>query len=145
MKFKLELLIDKPRMEVWKTFDDPGNMSGWQPSLKKVELVSGTPGQPGAVSKLTYEENEREFVLSEKVIQRNVPNRFDGVYDNEFAENIVRYTFVEQDESSTLWVVETEYRFKTWIMKIVGPLTKKNLVLRTQRDMERFKELAERL
>jgi hypothetical protein len=39
--------------------------------------------------------------------------------------------------------METEYAFKTLLMKIVGPLMKKNFVARTQRDMERFKEVAE--
>jgi uncharacterized protein YndB with AHSA1/START domain len=67
MKFKLELPIHKSRAEVWKTFDNPENMKKWQPSLIKFEPVSGTPGQPDAVSKLTYNEGRGEFVLIEKV------------------------------------------------------------------------------
>jgi hypothetical protein len=41
-------------------------------------------------------------------------------------------------------VVETKYKFKTLLMKVVGPLLKKNYVARSQRDMERFKEMVER-
>jgi len=40
-------------------------------------------------------------------------------------------------------VVETEYKFKTLVMKILGPVTKKNLVKRSQKDMARFKEMVE--
>ena len=143
MKFKLELPINKPRAEVWKAFDNVENMKKWQPALVSFENISGTPGQPGAVSKLTYEEGGREFSLIEKITHRDEPNRFEGVYENNFADNIIRNQFIEQAKDQTLWVTETEFKFKTLLMKIVGPLMKKNFVARTQRDMERFKEVAE--
>jgi uncharacterized protein YndB with AHSA1/START domain len=142
VKFKLDLLIDKPLNEVWQAFDQPENMKKWQPSLISIERISGTLGQPGSVSKLTYKENEREFSLIEKVIYRDEPHRLDGVYENNFADNIVRNTFVEKGDQ-TLWVVDTKFKFKTLIMKILGLMMKKNFVTRTQQDMERFKEMVE--
>ena len=142
MKFKLELPINKPRAEVWKAFDNIENMKKWQPSLVSFELISGTPGQPGAVSKLTYNEGGREFALIEKITHRDEPSAFDGVYENNFADNIIRNKFIEQGKDQTLWVMETEFAFKT-LLKIMGHLMKKNFVTRTQKDMERFKELAE--
>ena len=145
MKFKLEIPINKARPDVWKAFDSVENMKKWQPTLTKFEAVSGTPGQIGAVSKLTYEENGREFALIEKITHRDEPNRFDGVYENNFADNIIKNTFVEQGKNQTLWVMETEFAFKTLLMKIMGPLMKKNFVTRTRKDMERFKEMAESL
>lgn len=142
MKFKLELPIDKPLAEVWKAFDNPENVKIWQPSLISIDQVSGTQGQPGAVSKLTYKENEREFSLIEKVTYREELHRLDGVYENNFADNVVRNTFVEQGDT-TLWLVDTEFKFKTLIMKILGPMMKKNFVARTHNDMERFKKMVE--
>ena len=143
MKFTLELPIKGSRAEVWKAFDNPENMKKWQPSLISFETISGTQGQPGAVSKLTYKEREREFSLMERVTYREEPHRLDGVYENNFADNTVRNTFIEQDKDNTLWRVETEFRFKTLFMRILGPIMKKNFVLRTQRDMKRFKDLLE--
>ena len=102
-------------------------------------------GQVGAVSKLTYKEGEREFSLIEKVIHRDEPHSFDGIYENNFADNIIQNKFIEQDKDQTLWVVETEYKFKTLLMKIMGNVMKKNFVKRTQRDMQRFKEIVESL
>jgi len=145
MKFKFELTINKSRAEVWKAFDSAEHLKRWQPTLKKFEPVSGTPGQPGAVSTLTYEENEREFALTEKIILREEPDRFDAVYENNFTDNTNKNTFIEQGDTETLWIIETKYTFKTTAMKIVGPLRKKNFVARTQRDMERFKEFVEGL
>ena len=145
MKFRLETIINKPRAEVWNFFDNPENLSKWQPSLIHVENLSGTPRQVGAVSKLTYKEGEREFSLTEKIIQHDGPNSFDALYENDFADNVVKNKFSEQGKTQTLWVIETEYRFKTLVMKIAGNLMKKNYVKRTQREMERFKEMTERL
>jgi len=143
MKFKLELPINKSRADVWKAFDNVENMKKWQPSLVSFEPLIGTPGQPGAVSKLTYNEGGREFALIEKITHRDEPTNFNGVYENNFANNIVRNKFIEQGKDQTLWIMETEFAFKTLLMKILGPLMKKNFVTRSQRDMERFKELAE--
>jgi hypothetical protein len=145
MKFKLELPIHKPRADVWKAFDNTENIKKWQPTLIKFEPVSGTPGQPGAISKLTYEEGGREFTLIEKITHRDEPGSFDGIYENNFTDNIVRNKFIERGQHQTLWVTEIEFRFKTLIMKIMGPMMKKNLIARTQKDMERFKEMAESL
>ena len=145
MKFKLELPIHKPRADVWKAFDNTENIKKWQPTLIKFEPVSGTPGQPGAISKLTYEEGGREFTLVEKITHRDEPSSFDGIYENNFIDNIVRNKFIERGQHQTLWVTETEFRFKTLIMKIMGPMMKKNFIARTQKDMERFKEMAESL
>lgn len=143
MKFKLELLIDKPRSDVWNAFDDHEKMKIWQPSLIKTEPVSGDAGQAGAVSKLTYSENGREFSLTEKITQRNEPASLHQLYENQFADNTIKNTFIEQGSEQTLWVTETEYKFKTLVMMILGPLLKKNYVARTQKDMERFKEMVE--
>ena len=143
MKFTVELPIHKPRAEVWNLFDNPENLNKWQPTLISFDPVSGLTGQIGAVSKLTFEENGRQFSLTEKIVFRDEPQRLDQLYENNFADNTVRNTFVEQDNNQTLWLVETEYKFKTLIMRILGPIVKKNFVARTQKDMERFKEMVE--
>ena len=145
MKFKLETLINKPRLHVWQIFDNPENMSKWQPALISREIITGMPGQVGAVSKLTYKEGKREFALIERIIHRDKPNNFDGMYENVFADNTIKNKFIERGKDQTLWVVETEFTFKTLLMKIAGNVMKKNYVKRTQRDMQRFKEMAESL
>ena len=144
MKFALELPIQKSRDEVWKAFDNPENTKIWQPSLVNFETISGIQGQPEAVSKLTYKEGKREFSLIEKVTHRAEPDRFDVVYENEFADNSVRNTFVIVNDNETLWRMEVEFKFKTLIMKLIGPSMKTNYILRTERDMQRFKEFVEK-
>ena len=144
MKFILELPLHKSRAEVWHAFDNPENTKIWQPTLVNIETVSGMQGQPGAVSKLTYAEGKGEFFLMEKVTYRAEPERFDVVDENNFADNSVKNTFIPTSENETLWKMEVEFKFKTFLMKIVGPFVKKNYIKRSERDMERFKEFVER-
>jgi hypothetical protein len=144
MKFTLELLLHRPCAEVWRTFDNPGNTKIWQPTLVNFETISGTRGQPGAVSRLTYAESKGEFVLMEKVTYRAEPERFNVVYENKFADNSVKNSFIAISENETLWKMEVEFKFKTFPMKVVGPFVKKNYIQRSQREMERFKEFIEK-
>ena len=143
MKYSLELTIDKPRAEVWRVFDDPNYMEKWQPSLVKIERLAGTAGQPGSAAKLSYKTGEREFSLIEKVTHRQEPERLDGIYENEFADNSIKNTFLEKGLNETLWKVEVEFKFKTILMRLISPFVKKRFVANTQRDMERFKALVE--
>ena len=143
MKYRLELTLQKPRAEVWRIFDDPNNMDKWQPTLTKIERLDGVAGQPGSVAKLTFKNGDREFSLIEKVTFRAEPERLDGVYENEFADNAVKNTFLERGSNETLWKVEVEFKFKTLAMRLIGPFVKKKFVANTQRDMDRFKTLVE--
>lgn len=142
MKFKLELLINKPRSDVWKFFTDAENIKLWQPSLQGIETISGTPGQPGTVSKWTYQESEREFSLTETILEQDEPTRFEHQFENQFATNTVNNQFIAVD-NGTLWTIETTYTFKTLLMKIMGQVLKKKYVARSQMEMERFKEAIE--
>ena len=64
-------------------------------------------------------------------------------YENQFSISTINNMFFEEEQNQTMWLAETEYKFKTLLMKIMGPVYKKNLVARTQRDMERFREMME--
>lgn len=143
MKFKTELLINKPRLEVWKFFSNRENIKLWQPTLTRIEPIGGIQGQPGAESNWIYEENGREFSLTEKVLHCEEPSRYESLFENAFASNTVNHLFVEQSSNGTLWITETEYGFKTVLMKLLGPFFKKNYAIRSQREMERFKEVIE--
>ena len=144
MKFKTELLINRPRLEVWKFFLDHGKTNLWQPTLIKIDPLSGIADQPGAESKWIYEENGREFSLTEKILHCEELIRFERLFENAFAGNTVNNLFVEQSKDETLWITETEYKFKTPLMKLLGPLFKRNYVARSRKEMERFKEMVEK-
>jgi hypothetical protein len=143
MKYTLELTIQKSQTEVWKLFDNPANIKLWQPTLSGLEVLEGIQGKPGSISKLTYLEGTREFTLLEKVTHRDELKQFDTAYDNDFAHNTVKNSFIPIQANETRWKMEVEYKFKTFLMKLAGPIMKRNFVTRSKWEMERFKEFAE--
>ena len=73
MQFTETVILDKPIDAVWAAFDNTENLFKWQPSLTDFRHMSGEPGQPGAVSELTYREGKRTMVLTETITERDVP------------------------------------------------------------------------
>ncbi len=142
MNFKSEVVINRSRADVWRLFDNPDYMKKWQPTLKKFEPYSGKPGQVGAVSKLTYEENSREIVLMETISSRNEPDEFSGTYTNPMATNSIKNHFVALDANRTKWVMDCELKFHGF-WKLLGPLMKGAIKKRTMQDINRFKQMAE--
>ncbi|NQU48785.1 MAG: SRPBCC family protein [Planctomycetes bacterium] len=61
MKYSLQIDIALPRARVIELFDNPDNMSCWQPGLVSYEHLSGDPGQVDAKAKLVYKMGKRDI------------------------------------------------------------------------------------
>ncbi len=142
MQFHFELIIQRPRQEVWDCFDNTGNLLKWQPTLVSFDHQYGAPGQVGAVSRLTYVENAREIILAETITARNEPKCLEGRYENEMCTNTVHNTFEEVSPTKTMWVMKCELKFRG-VYKLMEPFMKGMIANRLRDDMQRFKELAE--
>ena len=65
-------------------FDDPDNMVKWMEGLRSFEHVSGTPGRPGAKSRLIFERDDGEtFEMIETLTRYNLPDEISGTYETE--------------------------------------------------------------
>lgn len=142
MKQKAELVINAPRDRVWSIFDDPNCISKWQPNLIALVHESGEPGQPGAVSTLTYDENGRQVVLTETIAERRPPDLFAGTYASRHGVTTVVNRFEMIDAQTTRWTVWSKYRFRG-TMKLMALFMAGSIRRRTCADLERFKRLAE--
>ncbi len=143
MKFNMEIDIAKPRAAVWKAFDDPDNLSKWQEGMKSFEHVSGEPGRPGAVSKLTFIENGREIILMETVTHRVEPEAMDGTYIAPGVVNHLKNTFIEVSPTETKWLVQTEFLFNSIFMRAFGAMMKGVFFKRTRDSLLKFKTFVE--
>jgi len=142
MKHKTEILIDADRATVWRIFDDPDNMTAWQPTLTSFTHKSGTPGQPDAVSELVYDENDREVVMTETITARREPDFLGGIYESRWATVVIFNHFEQTDAGQTRWVFSANYKFKG-LMKIMAFFMRKSICSRSDTDMNRFKLLVE--
>ncbi len=142
VKFTMDLVLDRPIEAVWRAFDNPENLKAWQRDLVSVEPVSGTPGQPGAVSRLTYREGKRVIVLTETITERQQPNHFAGTYDAGMGLNHITADFSPQGSNATLWRMGYESQSRG-IWKLLAPLFAGMIRKRTRDDAARFKAALE--
>ena len=93
--YTLQVDINLPRDRVIELFDDPDNLAKWQTGLQSFEHLSGEPGQPGAKSRMIYQNGKHRIELIETVTERNLPDEFNGTYEWSGGSNTLRNRFIE--------------------------------------------------
>lgn len=142
MKFTQEIEINKPINEVITLFDNPDNMNKWMEGLQSFEHISGTPGQPGAKSKLKFKMGNRQIEMVETITVRNLPDEFSGTYEAKGVYNTVKNRFVKLSDTKTKFIAENEFQFKGF-MKLMGMIMPGAFKKQSFKYMNNFKNFAE--
>ena len=142
MKYECEITIDLPRQRVIKLFDDPDNLSKWQPGLQSFEHISGEAGRSGAQSRLVYDEKGRRIEMVETITRRDLPDEFSGTYETKGVKNWVVNRFYENGPEKTRWVLESEFKF-SGLMVLMVLVMRGAFPKQTLEFMQNFKVFAE--
>ena len=143
MRYTTEIIVNVPIATFIKKMDDPENMKHWQNGLLGYKELIGTPGSEGAKMELSYKIGNRNMVLVETVIKRNLPHEFHATYDAKNVHNIQKNYFESIDENSTKWISETEFQFQGFMMKTMGFLMPGAFKKQSIKYMKDFKAFAE--
>ena len=143
MKFTTEITVNVPRARFIELFDNPDNMKHWQPGLVSFEPVSGTPGQPGAKSRLRYAQGSREVEMIETITVRNLPDEFSGTYEGKGFLSVVKNYFSAPTPNTTRWVADNEFQMSGF-MKLMAWLMPGVFKKESQKLMDQFKAFAEK-
>jgi len=143
MKYTTQIEINLPVDRVIELFDNPDNLKHWQPGLQSFEPISGTPGQPGAKSRLKFKMGKREIEMIETVTVRNLPEEFSGTYEAKGVLNIVKNKFIPLSANKTKYVAEQEFQF-TGFMKLMAWLMPGAFKKQSQKYLQQFKDFAEK-
>ncbi|MEZ4779182.1 MAG: SRPBCC family protein [Flavobacteriaceae bacterium] len=144
MKYSTKITIALPVEQVIKKLDNPENMKHWQRGLLNYEVLNGTPGQPGAKMKLEYQMGKRKLSMTETILENNFPNTFHAVYETQGVYNIQRNFFSEIDATTTEWLSESEFRFSSFGMKLLGWLMPGAFKKQSMKYLTDFKNFAEK-
>ena len=144
MKYKLDIIINKPVDEVIKLFDNPDNLKKWQPELVSFEHISGEEGQPGAKSKLVYLMGKRECEMIETIETRQLPEDFTATYETKGVFNRIENRFKPVGADQTHWTTSNEFKFTSLGMKLMGFFMKKAFPKQSMQFMQQFKNFAEK-
>ena len=143
MKYTTQIEINQPIEKVIALFDNPDNLKKWMEGLQSFEHISGTPGQPGAKSKLKFKMGKRDMEMIETVLVRNLPDEFTGSYEVDGVYNVVRNKFEELSENKTRYSTENDFQFKSFAMKVMGFLMPGTFKKQSMKYLKAFKEFAE--
>lgn len=143
MRYSVSIDIHAPIDEVVKRFDNPDMMKEWMKGLVSFEHLSGTPGQPGAKSKLRYQMGKREIEMIETITVRDLPARFEGTYDAQGVHNEVGNFFTAIDANTTRYETTQYFAFKGF-MKVIGWLFPGAFKKQSLQYLKDFKAFVER-
>ena len=142
MKTRNEITIDADRATVWREFDNPDNLCKWQPTLKSFAHQSGTPGEPGSVSILVYDENGRDVAMTETMTEKRAPDFMAGLYDSAWSKAIVVNHFESVEANRTRWVIHANHQFKG-LFRVMALFLRRSIGRCTDDWMQRFRLLIE--
>lgn len=145
MKFKGSVDINQPLDKVAELFANPDYLGEYQEGFLRKNLVSGTPGEAGTISKMYYKMGKREMELTETIIANNLPHSFEGQYHHKHMDNTLKSTFTAVSDTQTRYVWEGEYTaFRGFIPKIMAFFFPKMFEKQARKWMDNFKAFAEK-
>jgi len=140
--FSAEVEIARPVREVYEQFKDPDNLPHWLSGLQRLEPISGTPAEVGAVSRQVYLEKGRVVELIETITAVEPEQHFAGRIEGQGIEAALFVDFVDKGDR-TVVKFRSDFKSKGLMMKLMLPFMKGHVQERQKGDLERFKEFVE--
>jgi uncharacterized membrane protein len=140
MHYTTSIIIDRPRAEVLKLFDNLDNIKHWQRNLVSFEILNGKQGEVGTKSKMTYN-NGMELI--ETVTVKNLPHEFSGTYTAKGVWNEIKNYFEETPDGKTKWTSDCTFQM-SGAMKIMALLFPFLFKGQSKKMMNDFKNFAEK-
>ncbi|MBZ9628035.1 SRPBCC family protein [Psychroflexus sp. CAK57W] len=147
MKYTTEIIIDKPREDILKVFEDPDLLPHWQRGLKRSRVISGKGGEVGSKRKLYITIEGQSIKMTETIIKKNLPEEWHGKYTSKGMESLQKNYFEALSENKTRWTSYSEFEFTGFmklISKLLPDLFKKRSVM-VQQDFKVFVEDGKRV
>lgn len=143
MKYVTEVIIDRPIDEVVNLFDNPENMEYWMEGLQSYEHISGTPGEPGAKTKMYFKMGKRDIEMIETIISKNLPSEMTTTYEAKNVHNILVNRFLSLDGSKTKYITDNEFQFFGF-MKLMAFFLSGSFKKSSMKYLTDFKKFVER-
>lgn len=145
MRHKGSIKINKPIALVTQLFTDSNHLKEYQDGFVKKVLQEGQEGESGAISVMYYKYGSRDMILTETIINNNLPDSFEAFYHHKHMDNTMKCSFKELDINLTQYEYEFEYTRINWIMpKLMAILFPSMYRKQGDKWMKQFKDFVER-
>lgn len=142
MKYSTEIIINKPRKEIIKVFEDSSLLPNWQRGLKRSRVLSGEEGEVGSKRKLYITMEGQSIKMTETITKKNLPEEWHGEYTSKGMKSIQKNYFEALGDHQTKWTSYSEFKFSGFmilISKLLPDIFKKRSIL-VQEDFKAFIE-----
>ncbi|MFD4402084.1 SRPBCC family protein [Nocardia sp. NPDC058499] len=153
MKYTNSIEIDLPREQVAQLLADPAHLPKWLRGVVLHEPVQGIHGQLGTESRVVMQSGRRTMECTETItrldpaVLRGIPKESVVHFDREIVGagmwSVVRDRLTEAGPETTFWEQDSEYRFDSLLMRLVGLLMPGSFHKQSQQHMQDFKAFAE--
>lgn len=142
MKYTTEIIINKPRKEIIKDFENPDLLEHWQRGLKRSRVISGKNGEVGSKRKLYITMEGRSIKMTETILKKDLPQEWHGEYTSKGMKSIQKNYFEAINDQQTKWTSYSEFEFSGF-MKVVSKLFPDIFKKRSKQVQEDFKAFIE--
>jgi len=142
MKYTLSNEINSALSHVAQKIIAPEGAKEWTEGLQNIEQVAGQFGEVGSKRKLHYLFNNKEMIITESILEQNLPYQIKFTYDSKMGRNIVELKFDQVSDNKVRQTSHTTMELKgmmKWIGFIVIPMFKNQ----SRKYMTAFKSYAE--
>jgi hypothetical protein len=143
MKCTCEIEIKKPLKRTLELFDDTSNLSEWIRGLVMYRTIVEEPGSCDSQSRILIEERNRVIEMFEHIKVKKLPQELTTVYKSDNIYHISTCRFESQNDQQTKFIAEQEFQF-TGFYKYLGEWAKRGFRKKTELQLKRFKDFAER-
>jgi len=142
VKFSVQKVINAPTGVVAKAMENPENAPYWQTDLERFEVVSGGPGQVGAIGRLHYNQKGRKYVLEERMLECEPGKRYLSEVSGDALTARVETT-LESENGKTTMMIKWEGSAKMLALKMLFLFIRSRMVRQAQRELDTFGRLVE--
>lgn len=153
MRYTNSIEIALPREKVAQLLADPAQISKWLRGVVLHEPVSGLHGHVGTGSRVVMQSGKRTMECTETITRRdpedlhNVSKDVVVHFDREIVGagmwSVERDRLTEAGPETTLWESESEYRFSSVLMRVLGLVMPGAFRKQSQQHMQDFKAFAD--
>jgi hypothetical protein len=138
MKYSISNTINTSLDKVAEELSNPDGVKYWTENLLKVEQTNGDFCDIGSTRNLYYKFRDNEMVVSETILEQNLPGQIKFVYDSKIGRNIVELVFEELSENRVKQTSNTTLEFKG-AMNFIGYCFKSILKKQSEKYLQAFK------
>ena len=142
MKFKSEIIINKPVNEVFRYTISPKNLSRWIDGFEKFKPVSGKPRHAGSIGMHIYNDKEGRLEVKEEILTIEPRKSIKSHLSHKNMETTLVFRFFDQGNSTKI-IVDTRVRLKPFIFNLASPFVKSPMKKQQLADLTRLKKCLE--